>query len=148
MATNSELIADVVPTQKEANRFMEQMLEATSLQRVFGEPVHHGEYAAIPASEITLAMGFGYGGGYGFGFGVGQAETAGAETSDTTGTGGGGGGGGGGTVLTRPVSVIEIGPRGVRVEPVIDPTKIALAFFTTLGAMAMMWSRMSRGSKE
>jgi len=44
--------------------------------------------------------------------------------------------------------VIEIGPRGVRVEPVIDPTKIALAFFTTLGAMAMMWSRMSRGSKE
>lgn len=92
MATNSELIADVVPTQKEANRFMEQMLEATSLQRVFGEPVHHGEYAAIPASEITLAMGFGYGGGYGFGFGfgVGQEEAAGAETSDTTGTGGGG----------------------------------------------------------
>jgi uncharacterized spore protein YtfJ len=147
MAQNSELIADVVPTQKEANRFMEQMLEATSLQRVFGEPVHHGDYAAIPASEITLAMGYGYGGGQGFAVGTGQAGTAGAETTDN-GPWGGGGGGGGGTVLTRPVAVIEIGPRGVRVEPVVDPTKIALAFFTTLGAMAMMWNRMRRASEE
>jgi hypothetical protein len=32
----------------------------------------------------------------------------------------------------------------VRVEPIVDVTKIALAFFTTLGAMYMTWRTMRR----
>jgi uncharacterized spore protein YtfJ len=61
------------------------------------------------------------------------------------GTGLGGGGGGGGASMARPVAVISVGPEGVQVEPVVDPTKIAIAFFTTLGSMFFMLSRMRRG---
>ena len=48
----------------------------------------------------------------------------------------------------RPVAVISIGPDGVHVEPVVDVTKIGLAFFTTLGAMALMFSKMSRNARR
>jgi hypothetical protein len=34
----------------------------------------------------------------------------------------------------------------VRVDPVVDATKIGLALFTTLGAMFMMLSRMRRAA--
>jgi hypothetical protein len=44
------------------------------------------------------------------------------------------------------MAVINIGPSGVRVEPVVDVTKIGLALFTTLGAMFMMLSRMRRAA--
>jgi hypothetical protein len=46
--------------------------------------------------------------------------------------------------MGRPVAVISVGPSGVRVEPVVDPTKIALAFFTMLGALFMSWRAMRR----
>ena len=58
------------------------------------------------------------------------------------GVGLGGGGGGGGAAMARPVAVISVGPNGVQVEPVVDPTKIAIAFFTTLGSMFFKLSRM------
>jgi hypothetical protein len=47
--------------------------------------------------------------------------------------------------MARPVAVISVGPEGVQVESVVDPTKIAIAFFTTLGSMFFMLSRMRRG---
>jgi hypothetical protein len=62
--------------------------------------------------------------------------------------GGGGGGGGGGRVFARPVAVIVSGPDGVIVQPVVDATKIALAFFTALGFMVGMASRMRRGPRS
>ncbi len=58
------------------------------------------------------------------------------------------GGGGGGYSTARPVAAISIGPDGVHVEPVVDVTKIGLAFFTTLGAMALMFSKMSRNARR
>jgi uncharacterized spore protein YtfJ len=90
------------------------------------------------------------GGGFGYGFGGGSApaappgQTPGQEQEDV---GGGGGIGGGGGSSGRPVAAIVIGPEGVRVKPVTDATKIALAIFTTVGAMAMMLGRMRRLSK-
>jgi hypothetical protein len=45
------------------------------------------------------------------------------------------GGGGGGRTLARPVAIIIMDAEGVRVEPVVDPTKIALAALTTAGFM-------------
>jgi len=62
--------------------------------------------------------------------------------------GAGGGGGGGGAALGRPVAAIEIGPQGVRVEPIVDPTKIAIAFFSTIVSMIAMIGRMRRASKR
>jgi hypothetical protein len=58
------------------------------------------------------------------------------------------GGGGGGVTLGRPVAAITIGPEGVYVEPIVDVTKIAIALFTTVGAMALMFSRMSKLSQK
>jgi uncharacterized spore protein YtfJ len=56
--------------------------------------------------------------------------------------GSGEGGGGGGRVLSRPVAAIVISPTGVRVEPIVDVTKIALAIFTTLGFMTAMLTQL------
>ena len=49
--------------------------------------------------------------------------------------------------MGRPIAAIIIDERGVRVEPVVDATKIALAFFTMLGSIFLMGSRMRRASR-
>jgi uncharacterized spore protein YtfJ len=64
------------------------------------------------------------------------------------GSGVGYGGGGGGVTMGRPVAAIIIGPDGVTVEPIVDATKIAIALFTTIGAMALMFSRMMKLSQK
>ena len=43
--------------------------------------------------------------------------------------------------MARPVAAIIIEPDGVRVEPIMDPTKIAVAFFTTLLSIIMALSK-------
>ena len=44
--------------------------------------------------------------------------------------------------MSRPVAVITVGPEGTKVEPVVDPTKIAIAFFTTFAAMVISLSQV------
>lgn len=112
---------------------MQQFLQAADAGAVYAEPVEHGETVIIPAAEVLSGMGFG------IGYGGGEAAGDGEGSGDS---GAGGGGGGGGRVLSRPVAVIISDQHGVRVEPVVDPTKIAIAFFTTLGFMAAMIGRM------
>lgn len=111
-------------------RMMDKFLASASVEAVYGSPVQHGEQLIIPSAEILTGAGFGTGVGYG--------------GEENSGSGGGGGGGGGGRVLSRPVAVIISGPDGVRVEPVVDVTKVALAMFTALGFMAGMAMRMRR----
>jgi uncharacterized spore protein YtfJ len=94
---------------------------------VFSEPHTVGDNTVITAAEVHVGMGLGFGRGS-------------DEAGDSAGSGGGGGGGSAG----RPVAAIVISPKGVQVEPIVDVTKIALAFFTTLGAMFMMWRAMRR----
>jgi uncharacterized spore protein YtfJ len=60
----------------------------------------------------------------------------------------GGGGGGGGGASGRPVAVISVSEDGVQVEPVVDATKIALAFFTTLGSMFFMLTKMRKAAER
>jgi len=45
------------------------------------------------------------------------------------------------------VAAILIGPDGVRVEPIVDPTKIAIAFFTTIGAMFVSWRAIRKAAR-
>ncbi len=97
---------------------------------VFSAPVTAGDYTVITASELYMGLGAGFGSGGG---------------GDANGSGGGSGGGGGGTAMGRPVAVISIGPNGVDVEPVVDPTKIVIALFTTIGAIFMALRAMRRG---
>ena len=44
--------------------------------------------------------------------------------------------------MARPVATIIVSPAGVRVEPVVDVTKIAVTLFTALGAMAISLRKM------
>jgi uncharacterized spore protein YtfJ len=85
-----------------------------SASRVFDDPVQVGDRVIIPAATIESAGGFGFGG-----------------DSENNGGGGGGGYGNG-----RPVAVIEAGPDGVHVRPVLDFTKIGL---TALAAALTVW---------
>jgi uncharacterized spore protein YtfJ len=94
-------------------------LMSVSADRVFREPVHVGDTVVIPAAAIA------YGGGFGFGGDRGDA----------------GGGGGGGWNDGRPVAVVEAGPDGVRIRPVVDVTKIGL---TLVAAALTVWRATRR----
>jgi uncharacterized spore protein YtfJ len=111
---------------------MDTFLSAAGVHAVYGEPVGYGESIVLPAAEVVSVMGFGL--GYG----------GGAGSTDRAGSGFGGGGGGGGRVLSRPVAAIIISPGGVRVDPIVDVTKLGLAALTAFGFMATMAWRMSR----
>ena len=108
---------------------MNTFVRTAHVDHVYGEPVQHGDTTIIPAAEVLVGMGFAAG------FGSGEDETGDG--------GGGGGGGGGGRTLSRPVAIIIASPDGVRVEPVIDPTKIALAALTAAGFMMATMLRMA-----
>ena len=100
---------------------------SANVDAVYHDPIKHGDHLIIPAAEVFSVIGFGMGSG-------GETGAAGGDT--------GSGGGGGGSVFSRPVAVIVSSPQGVRVEPVIDRTKIALAALTTgifiLGSFARL----------
>ena len=88
---------------------------------VFGEPQAVGERVIVTASVIERAGGFGFGGGFGT-----EVE------EDEQSRGGGGGGGGGGSAVGRPVAVIDIGPDGVTVRPIVDATRLGVTIVTSL----------------
>jgi len=116
---------------------MDKFLDAARVEAVYGEPVAYEDHLIIPTAEVLSLVGFGMGSGSGTGP---NPENPGAGM-----TGGeGAGGGGGGRVLSRPVAVIIAAPEGVRVEPVVDVTKIGLAALTAAGFMFGMWLRMMR----
>jgi uncharacterized spore protein YtfJ len=108
---------------------LEKFMEAARVEAVVGAQIKYGDTLVIPTAEVFNAMGFGIGSG---------------QVKDEDNIGRGGGGGGGGQALARPVAVIVMSPAGVRVEPVVDVTKIALAAFTAAGFVAAMVWRMSR----
>ncbi|HLX57853.1 MAG TPA: spore germination protein GerW family protein [Ktedonobacteraceae bacterium] len=99
-----------------------QLVNSASVDTVFGQPVERDGATIIPCSEIAVGLGMGTGSG--------PVD----EQGNSTGSGGGGGGGSRG----RPVAVIVMSKDGVRIEPVLDLTKITLAAFTT-GTFMLLW---------
>jgi uncharacterized spore protein YtfJ len=136
--------SESIGNQEKANELMEQLIAVADAKSVYSDPIESGEYKVITASEVRVGMGFGYGGGGGVEATKSETEE---EEESTPGSGYGGGGGGGGAAFGRPVAAIEIGPQGVRVEPIVDPTKIAIAFFTTMVSMFAMMGRIKRGTR-
>ena len=124
-------LPDMQSTNEVVQSTMQQFLEGANVGRVYGRPVRHGEVTMIPAAEVIVAMGLGIGAGAG----LGESEDSGAGS-------GFGGGGGGGKTFSRPVAVVVSSPDGVRVERVLDPTKMALAVITAVGFMGGMLLRM------
>ena len=112
---------------------MDKFLSAASVEAVYGTPISQAETVVIPAAEVLSIAGFG--------LGAGGSSRAGDDSEDA---GSGTGGGGGGHVLARPVAAIVISPTGVRIEPIVDVTKIGLAVLTTLGLIVGMLTRMNR----
>ncbi|MEE9215851.1 MAG: spore germination protein GerW family protein [Anaerolineales bacterium] len=111
---------------------LSKLIDAADVTKVYGRPIKQGDVTVVPASENLTLMGFGVGAG---------GET---DTSENGGVGAGGGGGGGGRTLSRPVAIIVVTPEGAYVEPVMDPTKVAMAAITAAGFMFGMMLRMVR----
>ena len=130
MGKSAEPTSPVDSVQETISHF----LDAADVSVVYGKPVKIGETQIIPSAEVLSVMGFGVGYGSGSNLDEGQQND-----------GSGGGGGGGGRVLSRPVAVVIASPDGVRVEPVVDVTKIALAALTAAGFMIGMLFKMTRG---
>lgn len=141
-----KFMAIAVKDQEQAAKVMKRLFAVAQPGAVFSEPVTVGDHSVITAAEVKVGAGFGYGSGGGTGPSSAEAEAEDEQVG--AGAGFGGGGGGGGVSGGRPVAVIDIGPSGVRVEPVVDVTKISLALFTTLGSMLLMLGRMRRPSKR
>ncbi|MCA9927759.1 MAG: hypothetical protein KC419_04755 [Anaerolineales bacterium] len=135
----NKLILESVPSQKRANELMEKLFEITQPTAVYSQPVTQDNYTVITATELQASIGFGYGGGGGFGN---------VNSEESQDGGFGGGGGGGGTTTARPVAAVIIGPNGVRVEPIVDPTKIVLALFTVIGSIFITMARVRKFMKE
>lgn len=143
---------------KESTELIDRLFSVTRPGAIFGEPVSANEHTVITASEVYVGMGVGYGSGGGEGFSPTEAEEETTEEvseeaeekkpSGGYGSGFGGGGGGGGFSAGRPVAAIIIEPEGVRVEPIVDVTKLGLAFVTMLGSIFFMGSRMAKAGKR
>jgi uncharacterized spore protein YtfJ len=118
-------------------RTMDQFLSAAKVEAVYGQPIQQGDKIIIPSAEVISVMGFGLGTGANI-----SQEQDGIKIDNK-----GSGGGGGGRVFSRPVAIIIAGPEEIRIEPVMDITKILLAALTTFGFIAGMIARMSRPIK-
>lgn len=112
------------------------LFDVTRPEAVFAPPVTVGGRTVISAAELLVGMGIGGGGGP-------SPATEGQAEGENAGMGAGGGG----YAQSRPVAVIIIDGDGVRVEPVVDVTKLGLAAITVLGSMFFFLARMMRGSR-
>lgn len=134
------IYTQAVKSTEQAAELIGRLFRLAEPGAVFGAPITQGERTIIVASELSVGMGVGFGAG----------GTAGVEgaTDAAAAPGAGSGGGGGGFAMGRPVAAVVIEPAGVRVEPIVDPTKLGIAFFTTLGAMFLAWSQMRRAARR
>jgi uncharacterized spore protein YtfJ len=123
-------------TAEQSEAIMARIFTAAHHSSVFGEPVRSGDYTVITACEV------GSGGGFGFGGGSSPADADGQGAAE------GGGGGGGGGANGRPVALIVIGPDGVRIEPIVDVSRIALSGIKMWGAVAGILAAAARGRKK
>lgn len=120
--------------QKSVEGSVERLLTVANAGAIFGQPITQGDTTIVPCSEVAAAIGLGGGTGYG-------PDSQGQQA-------GGGGAGGGGGARGRPVAAIVITPQGVRVEPVLDVTRIVLASMVT-GGFALAWLiRLVRASNS
>lgn len=153
----NKLIQVSLQNQEQAIELMEKLFDAAKPGAVYGEPVTVEGRTIITASEVTIGLGFGLGTGGGWNPkttsenapAVEEAPVGERNQSENEGTSmGGGGGGGGGGAGSRPVAVITIDKEGVTVKPVFDATKIALAFFTMLGSIFLMGSKIRKAANR
>ncbi len=112
---------------------LDAYLATADVDAVYGEPYEKDGNVIIPTAEIVA--------GFGLGVGFGRGNS---PDSEAPSNGSGGGGGGGGQIFSRPVAVVIASSEGVRIEPVVDITKIALAALTAGAFMFATLLRINR----
>jgi uncharacterized spore protein YtfJ len=162
-----QLTVASVENQEQSIALLEKLVAVARPESVFGEPTQVEGRTIITASEVNVGLGVGF--GFGGGTTSGRAEeekrhrgrssaprervdleemAPGEGEAEGEDAGMGGGGGGGGGASGRPVAIISVSEEGVQVEPVVDATKIALAFFTALGSMFFMLTKMRKAAER
>ncbi len=121
----NEIFLDAIKFPSEGLALMGKVTDAASPKAVFGEPIQQGDTTVITASSVNVGLGYGLGGFV--------LDRSGSEHDKRHEVNGGGGGGGGSHA--RPVAVISINADGVKVEPIVDITKICLGFFSMMAAV-------------
>ena len=108
---------------------IEKMVDALGVGAVFGEPIREGDVTVVPVAEVRFTFGYGYGSGQGRG-----EETEGSPSTAEQGSGGGSGAGG----RASAKGYVRISADGVRFEPVLDVTRLALAGIA-FAAWSVFW---------
>jgi uncharacterized spore protein YtfJ len=108
---------------------IEKMVDGLGVNAVFGEPIREGDVTVVPVAEVRFAFGYGYGSGRGRG-----EETEGGPSMAEEGSGGGSGAGG----RASAKGYVRISAVGVRFEPVLDLTRLALAGIA-FAAWSVFW---------
>lgn len=139
-----QISAHSLKTQEQTLASINRLFDTVQMGTIFSEPINAGDATIITASEVNVGMGVGFGGGMGEGPGESQEE----GKAQPTGSGGGIGGGGGGASMARPVAAIIVDRNGVRVEPIVDVTKIVVVLFTALGAIFIALGKMSKAARD
>jgi uncharacterized spore protein YtfJ len=121
----------------------DKIYAAAQPSAVFSAPVVSGPYTIITASEVAAAGGFGFGTGSGSRQASGEALPSGQPAPIANGGGGGGGGSTG-----RAVAAIVIGPDGVKVQPIVDVTKVGLAAIGAWLSIALLLVRARRSQRS
>lgn len=137
----NEIFLKAVHTPEEGRLLLDKLTEAASPQAVFGPPIQQGETTVVTANSVSVGLGFGM-----FGFVLDRKETQ-PEEHQTGRNEVNGGGGGGGSTIARPVAVVSIHPQGVKVTPIVDVTKISLAFFGAFAAIFIAIYKFMRMTK-
>jgi len=138
-----KFVQSMSDTRSESSKLMDQILVAAKPGSVFSDPITADNHTIITASEVFAGGALGFGGGAGVGFKP-DSELPEEEQPPKEGTGVGGGSGGFGGSKGRPVAAIIINPDGVRIDPIVDVTKIGLAFLTTFGAILITLFKLRR----
>lgn len=138
----NKIVMENVASQDEAFALIGRLFEVAKPSAVFSEPQTVGDYTVITAGEVMVSMGAGFGGGGGSGP---EEDALGVVREEG---GFGVGGGGGGFAMGRASAAISVGPDGVRVEPIFDVTKVAIALFTTFAAIVATLAQIARVRRE
>jgi uncharacterized spore protein YtfJ len=121
----------------------DKIYAAAQPSAVFSAPVVSGPYTINTASEVAAAGGFGFGTGSGSRQASGETLPSGQPAPIANGGGGGGGGSTG-----RAVAAIVIGPDGVKVQPIVDVTKVGLAAIGAWLSIALLLVRARRSQRS
>lgn len=158
-ATLKELTSSEDENMKFSLQALDKYLAAARIETVFSAPVVNGNFTTIMCSEVASGGGFGFGRGFGpvppdakpapeaAGEPLSRGEVQNPVPTNAP-LGGGTGMGGGGGASSRPLAVISIGPDGVRVQPIVDATKIGLAALTAFGMILATMLKIRRAAKK